>query len=190
MDNHLDAGGLSVKMIDGKGVSFPNRNGHCQPHGFVLQDIWPSRLFPRQGYLHGTTWGTSDSRKIHEIEILPGAFMFIRKAALDKVGLLDEDFFMYGEDIDLSYRITRGGYKNYYYPETTIIHYKGESTKKGSINYVLVFYKAMMIFARKHFSRKNASIYIALIYMAIYFRLSKNKRFFHAMWQPLSMPCL
>ncbi|HSA04639.1 MAG TPA: glycosyltransferase family 2 protein, partial [Tenuifilaceae bacterium] len=75
----------------------------------------------------------------------------MRKEALKKSGLLDEQFFMYGEDIDLSYRITLTGYKNYYYPECQIIHYKGESTKKGSLNYVLVFYKAMIIFAKKHF---------------------------------------
>jgi hypothetical protein len=95
--------------------------------------------------------------------------MLLRRETLDKVGLLDEDYFMYGEDIDLSYRITLGGYKNYYFPETTIIHYKGESTKKGSINYVKVFYNAMIIFAKKHFSKGNARRYTILIYLAIYF---------------------
>ena len=114
--------------------------------------------------------GHLDENQTHEIEILSGAFMFLRKEALNKVGLLDEDFFMYGEDIDLSYRITQGGYKNYYLPETTIIHYKGESTKKGSINYVKVFYQAMAIFARKHFSKGRADIFSFLINMAIYFR--------------------
>lgn len=64
------------------------------------------------------------------MEVLAGAYMFMRREALEKVGLLDEAFFMYGEDIDLSYRIIKGGYKNYYFPETSIIHYKGESTKK------------------------------------------------------------
>ncbi|MBV5335103.1 MAG: glycosyltransferase, partial [Sulfuricurvum sp.] len=73
-----------------------------------------------------------DNNQIHEVDVLAGAFMLLRRKTLAKVGLLDEDYFMYGEDIDLSYRITKGGYKNYYYPETTIIHYKGESTKKGS----------------------------------------------------------
>ena len=68
------------------------------------------------------------------MELLSGAFMLLRKEVLNKIGLLDEAFFMYGEDIDLSMRIIRGGYKNYYFPETTIIHYKGESTKKGSLN--------------------------------------------------------
>ena len=111
-----------------------------------------------------------DKDEVHEIEILSGAFMLMRKEALDKVGLLDETFFMYGEDIDLSYRLILGGYKNYYYPKTRIIHYKGESTKKSSVNYVFVFYNAMIIFAKKHFSQKNAKLFSFLINAAIYFR--------------------
>ena len=96
--------------------------------------------------------------------------MMMRKQALDKSGLLDEDFFMYGEDIDLSYRITKAGYQNYYLADTSIIHYKGESTKKGSLNYVYVFYKAMAIFARKHFSGAYASVFNLAISIAIYLR--------------------
>jgi hypothetical protein len=96
--------------------------------------------------------------------------MLMRSEALEKVGLLDEAFFMYGEDIDLSYRILKGGYTNYYFPETRIIHYKGESTKKSSVNYVFVFYRAMIIFAEKHFSQKNAKLFSFLINAAIYFR--------------------
>jgi hypothetical protein len=94
---------------------------------------------------------------------------------------------MYGEDIDLSYRIQKGGYKNYYFPETTIIHYKGESTKKGSLNYVKVFYKAMIIFARKHFSGSKASVFALLIHLAIYFRalLSASKRVLQKLYIPV-----
>jgi hypothetical protein len=94
----------------------------------------------------------------------------MRKAALDKVGFLDESFFMYGEDIDLSYRLIKGGYKNYYFPKTRIIHYKGESTKKGSMNYVFMFYNAMLIFAKKHFSKRNLKVFSFLINVAVYFR--------------------
>jgi hypothetical protein len=77
---------------------------------------------------------------------------------------------MYGEDIDLSYRIVKAGYKNYYFPETTIIHYKGESTKRTSVNYVFIFYRAMIIFAQKHYSQKNARMFSILIHFAIYIR--------------------
>ena len=94
--------------------------------------------------------------------------MFLRKKTLDEVGLLDESFFMYGEDIDLSYRITLGGYDNYYFPEARILHYKGESTKKSSVNYVFVFYNAMAIFAQKHFTRKGPDLFAWLIRGAIY----------------------
>jgi hypothetical protein len=98
--------------------------------------------------------------------------MLMRRSVLDQTGLLDEAFFMYGEDIDLSYRIVLAGYKNYYFAGTTIIHYKGESTKKGSLNYVRTFYNAMIIFARKHFTGRQARLYIAMIYGAIYLRAS------------------
>jgi len=100
--------------------------------------------------------------------VLSGAFMLIRKKVLDEIGLLDETFFMYGEDVDLSYRITKGGYKNYYFPETRIIHYKGESTKKGSLNYVRMFYNAMLIFEQKHFSSQLIFGYSFLVTLAVY----------------------
>src|SRR5208283_2876231 len=100
--------------------------------------------------------GHTNPDKIQEVEVLTGAFMLMKKSVIMDVGFLDEDFFMYGEDIDLSYRILKKGYKNFYFPETTIIHYKGESTRKGSLNYVIIFYRAMKIFAEKHFSSNQA----------------------------------
>src|SRR5688500_1034326 len=113
--------------------------------------------------------------------------MLLRKTALDKVGLLDEFYFMYGEDIDLSYRLLLGGYKNFYYHNTRIIHYKGESTKKSSVNYVFVFYNAMIIFARKHFSQKNAKLFSFLINLAVYLRAGAaiGARFSKKLFLPL-----
>jgi GT2 family glycosyltransferase len=171
MDENPDAGGLGVKMIDGKGNFLPeSKRGLPTPKDAFYKIFGFSRLFPKSKRFGRYHLSFLDKEEIHEIEILSGAFMMMRKEALDKVGLLDEDFFMYGEDIDLSYRIVLGGYKNYYYPKTRIIHYKGESTKKSSVNYVFVFYNAMIIFAKKHFSEKNAKTYSFLINMAIYFR--------------------
>jgi len=171
MDTHPDAGGLSVKMIDGKGRFLPESKRALPTPAVAFYKIFGlSKLFPHSKKFARYHLGHLKDNEINEIEILPGAFMFLRKKALDKAGLLDETFFMYGEDIDLSYRITLSGFKNYYYPETTIIHYKGESTKKGSLNYVFVFYQAMIIFANKHFSKKNAKIFSILINAAIYFR--------------------
>ncbi len=171
MDKTPDAGGLGVKMIDGKGRFLPeSKRGLPTPEVAFWKMSGVSSLFPRSKRFGRYHLGYLDNNQIHEVDVLAGAFMLLRRKTLAKVGLLDEDYFMYGEDIDLSYRITKGGYKNYYYPETTIIHYKGESTKKGSINYVKVFYNAMIIFAGKHFSKGNARQFAILINLAIYFR--------------------
>ncbi len=171
MDDNPDAGALGVKMLDGSGNFLPeSKRGLPTPATAFYKMFGISSIFPHSSRFARYHLGHLDKDSTHKIEILPGAFMLIRKKVLDKIGLLDESFFMYGEDIDLSYRIIKAGYSNYYYPETRIIHYKGESTKKGSVNYVLVFYNAMVIFAKKHFTQKNAKLYISLINLAIYFR--------------------
>ncbi|PKR80386.1 glycosyl transferase family 2 [Brumimicrobium salinarum] len=171
MDQHPEGGGLGVHMIDGKGNFLPeSKRGLPTPAVAFYKIFGFSRLFPKNKTFGKYHLGFLDEFETNEVEILSGAFMFMRKEALDKVGLLDEAFFMYGEDIDLSYRIIKGGYKNYYFPKTQIIHYKGESTKKSSINYVFVFYRAMVIFAEKHFSQKNAKLFSFFINLAIYFR--------------------
>jgi GT2 family glycosyltransferase len=188
MDQTPDAGGLGVKMIDGKGRFLPeSKRGLPTPEVAFWKMFGFSRLFPRSKYFSRYHLGYLPNDQVHEVEVLAGAFMLLRKTTLDKVGLLDEDYFMYGEDIDLSYRITLGGYKNYYFPKTTIIHYKGESTKKGSVNYVKVFYNAMIIFAGKHFSKGNARRYALLINLAIYFRalLTIGAQFFKSVFLPL-----
>jgi GT2 family glycosyltransferase len=173
MDKHPDAGGLGVKMIDGQGNFLPeSKRGFPSPATAFFKTFGFSALFPKSKIFGKYHLGYLDKEEIHEVDVLAGAFMLLRKETLDKTGLLDEIFFMYGEDIDLSYRITLAGYKNYYFPKTRIIHYKGESTKKGSVNYVFVFYKAMEIFANKHLSKKNARLYSLLINFAIWFRAS------------------
>lgn len=169
MDSHSDAGGLGIKMLDGKGNFLPeSKRGLPTPTVAFYKIFGLSALFPKSKRFGKYHLGFLDKEQTNEVEILSGAFMLMRKDALDKVGLLDEDFFMYGEDIDLSYRIIKGGWKNYYFPEARIIHYKGESTKKSSVNFVFVFYNAMIIFARKHFSQQNAKTFSFLINIAIY----------------------
>jgi len=173
MEDHSDAGGLGVKMIDGKGNYLPeSKRSVPTPLVAFYKITGLSGLFPGSRTFNRYHLGFLNPDETHEIEVLSGAFMCLSRSALEKVGLLDEDYFMYGEDIDISYRLLKGGYRNYYYPGTTIIHYKGESTRKSSINYVLVFYKAMIIFARKHFTHSNARIFSLLINLAIYFRAS------------------
>lgn len=171
MEKHPDAGALGVKMIDGSGKFLPeSKRGFPTPAVSFYKIFGLAALFPNSKTFGKYHLSYLDKDKNHVIEILAGAYMFMRKAALDKVGYLDEDFFMYGEDIDLSYRITEGGYQNYYLADTKIIHYKGESTKKGSLNYVKVFYQAMIIFANKHFSGSYQRTFIAMIQIAVYLR--------------------
>ncbi len=188
MDSHPEAGGLGVKMIDGKGNFLPeSKRGLPTPAVAFYKIFGLSKLFPKSKTFSKYHLGFLSKDENHEIEILSGAFMLMRKAALEKTGLLDERFFMYGEDVDLSYRLILAGYKNYYFSKTTIIHYKGESTKKGSINYVRMFYKAMAIFASKHFSKGNANIFSLLISVAIWFRafIALGTQFFKSMATPV-----
>ena len=171
MDEDQEIGAIGVRMIDGGGNYLPeSKRGFPSPMTAFFKTTGLYRLFPKSGYFNKYYHGDLNPGDNHYIEILSGAFMFIRRDALDKAGLLDEDFFMYGEDIDLSYRILKAGYKNYYLADTTIIHYKGESTKKGTLNYVKTFYQAMIIFANKHFKGSSASVYIAFIRMAVFLR--------------------
>lgn len=169
MNAHPKAGGLGVKMIDGTGHFLPeSKRGLPTPQVAFFKIIGLTRLFPKSRLFGRYHLGHLPENEAAPIEILSGACMFLRKRTLDEVGLLDESFFMYGEDIDLSYRITLGGYENWYFPEARIIHYKGESTKKSSVNYVFVFYNAMAIFAKKHFTARSAGIFPLLINGSIY----------------------
>ncbi len=188
MDEHPDAGGLGVKMLDGQGNFAPeSKRGLPTPAVAFYKMFGFSKLFPRSrkfGKYHLTYLPENE---VNEVDVLSGAFMLMRKSLLDKIGLLDETFFMYGEDIDLSYRITKAGYKNYYFPLTQIIHYKGESTKRSSINYVLIFYKAMAIFSKKHFSGSHTFWFTFLINLAIILKAGTAllSRFFKAFTVPL-----
>ena len=169
LDAHPKAGGLGVKMIDGTGHFLPeSKRGLPTPAVAFYKIIGLTRMFPHSRVFGRYHLGHMAEDETARIEILSGACMFLRKKTLNEVGLLDESFFMYGEDIDLSYRITLGGYENWYFPEARIIHYKGESTKKSSVNYVFVFYNAMAIFAQKHFTRRGTNLLSLLINGSIY----------------------
>jgi O-antigen biosynthesis protein len=173
MDATPDAGALGVKMIDGKGRYLPeSKRGLPTPQVAFYKMFGLGKLFPKSKRFGKYYLGHLSKDETNEVDVLAGAFMLLRKQTLGVIGLLDEDYFMYGEDIDLSYRITKSGFKNYYFPHTTIIHYKGESTKKASVNYVFVFYRAMIIFAQKHYSQKHAQLFSILINAAIYGRAS------------------
>jgi GT2 family glycosyltransferase len=160
MDEHPKAGGVGVKMFNSNAtIARESRRGLPTPW-VSLQKMMG---FSRRYYLSDLPWDQPA-----QIEVMSGAFCMLRRDVLNKIGLLDKDFFMYGEDIDLSYRILKGGFENWYVP-ASIVHYKGESTQKSSYRYVHVFYQAMLIFFRKHYGHLSFFVTIP-IKTAIYFR--------------------
>lgn len=171
LDKNPDVGALGVRMINGEGKFLPESKRSIPTPWVAFNKIFGlSKLFPKSkrfGKYHLTYLPENQT---NDVEVLSGAFMMLRKKVLDEVGLLDEDYFMYGEDIDLSYRVLKAGYRVVYFADTRIIHYKGESTKKGSLNYVVVFYQAMLIFARKHFSGGRQSVFLGIIQTAVFIR--------------------
>ncbi|MEZ4688230.1 MAG: glycosyltransferase family 2 protein [Bacteroidia bacterium] len=170
MEKHPDAGGLGIRMIDGDGKFLPeSKRGLPRPWVAFYKIFGLARIFPKNKTFGKYHLSYLDEHETHEVDVLSGAYMWMRKSVLDEIGGLDETFFMYGEDIDLSYRIQLGGYKNYYLHDARIIHYKGESTKKGSLNYVKVFYQAMIIFAKKHF-QGGSGLFTLMIRFAVYAR--------------------
>ena len=160
MDEHPKAGGAGVMMCYEDGSRAPESRR-------ALPTPWVAALkmlgFTKRYYMSHLPWDQPC-----RIEVISGAFCLLRHEALKTIGLLDEDFFMYGEDIDLSYRLLKGGWENWYLPYS-IIHYKGKSTQKSDYRYVHVFYQAMLIFFQKHYSHLSL-VYTVPVKMAIYFR--------------------
>ncbi len=147
-----DAGAVGVKMINGKGSFLPESKRGLPTFltaFFYLTGM--AGLFKKSGFFNAYHAGHLAENDVNEVDVLTGAFMMLRKDVLKKVGLLDETFFMYGEDIDLSYRLKLAGYKNYYFPKAEIIHFKGQSTNKLSWAYFKNFYGAMFIFVKKYY---------------------------------------
>ena len=171
MEEHPDAGALGVCMMKTDGTkALESRRGLPTPMTSFYKMSGLCKHFPESRRFGRYYMGYLSWDEPAEIEVVSGAYCMLRRSALDKVGLLDEDFFMYGEDIDLSYRLLKGGYHNWYLP-VQILHYKGESTQKSSFKYVHVFYEAMLIFFKKHYG--SSSIWLTLpIKMAIYLKAS------------------
>ena len=160
MDEHPKAGGAGVMMHNEDGTVAPESRR-------AIPTPWVSALkmlgFTSRYYMSRLPWDVPG-----QIEVISGAFCLLRREALNQIGLLDEDFFMYGEDIDLSYRLLKGGWENWYLP-LPIVHFKGKSTRKSDYRYVHIFYQAMLIFFRKHYNHLSI-FYTVPIKVAIYFR--------------------
>jgi GT2 family glycosyltransferase len=194
-ESRPDAGALGIKMLDGTGKFLKeSKRSFPSPLTSLFKLFGLSRLFPHSKTFSRYHLGNLDKDKDHEVDVLAGAFMMIRNEVLNSTGSFDEIFFMYGEDVDLSYRVqktinpaTGKNYKNYYFPGSSIIHFKGESTKRGSMNYVRMFYNAMSIFVHKHYGGGRAGVFNFLIHLAIWIRaiLAAIRRFIRRVGLPL-----
>ncbi len=171
MDSHPDGGALGVKMKDGDGDYLPeSKRALPSPASAFFKSFGFSSIFPDSKYFSTYYLKSVGTDETARTEVISGAFMFIRSEVLSETGLLDEDFFMYGEDIDLSYRILKAGYFNYYYPEVTITHYKGKCTPRNNYDDIIHFYKAMRIYVRKRSQEGLFACCTTLIIAGIFFR--------------------
>ena len=164
-NNNIGALGCKVVLPDGK-LDHACKRGFPTPKASLYYLL---RLYKKDPI----KYGQYDALHLHEDEVgevdcLMGAFMLMSKEALNRVGLLDEDFFMYGEDIDLCYRIKEGGYKILYYPKAQIIHHKGGSSKKKRTKVIYDFHQAMWIFYKKHYYTKYNFTISFLVYIGIW----------------------
>jgi O-antigen biosynthesis protein len=193
MNADATIGGLGVTLIDGKGQYLPeSKRGFPNASTAFFKIFGINNLFKKSAYFNSYYMGHLPASLSNYVDVLVGCYMMMPKSLIDCIGAFDEDYFMYGEDIDLSYKITKAGFKNYYYADVAIIHYKGESTKKGSLNYVKMFYNAMIIFAQKHLSTVKQNTYIPLIKMAIFFKaiLAYSTSLFKKILFPLIDACV
>ncbi|MCW3119653.1 MAG: glycosyltransferase [Chitinophagaceae bacterium] len=188
LDAHPDAGALGIHMLDGSGKFLKeSKRAFPAPLTSLYKLFGLARVFPQSRTFAKYHLEYLAEKENHEVDVLAGAFIMVKRAVLEKTGSFDETFFMYGEDIDLSYRIQEAGYKNYYFAESSIIHFKGESTRKLSLNYVRMFYNAMNVFVKKHYGRRRAGLFNFIIHVAIWMRagLSATGRFIERIGLPL-----
>jgi GT2 family glycosyltransferase len=172
MDAHPEAGSIGPRLIDGKGQFAPDgKKSFPSLSVAIFKTTGINKLFSQSPYFNKYYAVHIGERETAEVDVLSGCCMMVRRSVIDQVGgAFDEDYFMYCEDVDLSYRIQKGGYKNIYYPEVNLIHYKGESTKKATLSYVRIFNEALATFVKKHYSKKNANMFILFIKIGIVLR--------------------
>ena len=162
-----DAGALGIRMIDGAGKYLKeSKRGFPTPRASFFKMSGLTNLFPDSKIISAYYMGHLDESTSHAVDVLSGAFMMIRKKVLDITGGFDEQFFMYAEDIDLSYRIRQAGFQNFFLSKTAIIHFKGESTKKD-FNHVKIFHEAMDLFMKKHFKGSTSPIQMFLLDLGV-----------------------
>lgn len=172
MDAHPEAGSIGPRLIDGRAKYAPDgKKSFPSLSVAIFKTTGINKIFKNSTYFNKYYAVHVKEHETAEVDILSGCCMMVRRSVIDKVdGAFDEAYFMYCEDFDLCYRIQKAGFKNIYYPEVTLIHYKGESTRKATISHVRIFNDALSVFVRKHYSKTNARLFIMLINVGIVLR--------------------
>ena len=189
MDAHPEAGALGPRLIDGKGQFAPDSKKSFPSLSVALfKTTGINKVFSKSAYFNKYYSVHIGEHETAPVDVLSGCCMLVRKSAMDLAGgAFDEDYFMYCEDVDLSYRLEKAGFKNIYFPEVDLIHYKGESTRKMTLSYVRIFNEALVTFVKKHYSKKEARLFILFINFGIVLRavLGTLKRGLKALHMPL-----
>ena len=189
MDAHPEAGALGPRLIDGKGQFAPDsKKSYPSLSVAIFKTTGINKLFSKSSYFNKYYAVHVGEHETAAVDVLSGCCMMVRRSAMDKAGgAFDEDYFMYCEDVDLSYRIEKAGYKNIYYPEVDLIHYKGESTRKMTLSYVRIFNEALVTFVKKHYTKQQASTFVLFINAGIVLRaiLGTVKRALKILHMPL-----
>lgn len=189
IDVHPEVGSIGPRLIDGKGIFAPDAKKSFPTLSVALfKATGINKLLPKSPYFNKYYAVDVGEFEVAKVESLSGCCMMMRRKAIEEAGgAFDEDYFMYFEDGDLCYRIRKAGYVNIYFPETTVIHYKGESTRKTTLSYVKIFNEAFAIFARKHYGKQNARLFIFFINLGIVLRaiLSVVKTLLKVLKMPL-----
>jgi GT2 family glycosyltransferase len=173
MDKHLEVGAAGCKLVlqDGT-LDKACKRGFPTPSASFYYAFGISKLFPVIPRFNQYQLGYMDPDDAYPVDCLVGAFMFVRRSTIDEVGMMDEEFFMYGEDIDWCYRIKQTGWVNYYYPKTQILHLKGASSQRKPVKIVYEFHRAMWLFHRKHYQERYSFIVNGLVYGGIGVKLA------------------
>jgi hypothetical protein len=166
-------GALGCKLIkaDGK-LDLASRRSFPNPFNALYRFLQLPKLFPKNKHFSSYNLIYTSENETMEVDSLSGAFMLMPRKVLDEVGMLDSQYFMYGEDIDLCYKIKQAGYKVIYFPKTSTYHYKGQSSKKTPYLMLYQFHRSMWIFYKKHYIKKYPAILGWLVYLGIWLRFS------------------
>lgn len=189
MDAHSNAGALGPRLIDGKGVFAPDSKKSFPTLSVaIFKTTGINKVFSKSPYINKYYAVHIGEHQTAPVEVLSGCCMMVRHSVIKEIGgAFDEDYFMYCEDVDLSYRILKAGYENIYFPEATLIHYKGESTRKATLSYVRIFNEALALFVKKNYSSRDAKLFVLFINIGIVLRavLSLLKRVLRFLRMPL-----